>query len=99
MSKQPLYLHELVNDTVPLLAYEFEQHQINLAVNVNGEPYLQSLDEVGMQQLLLNLLKNAFDACVQRLELEPVAQNRSSRKNHTRRRSISIFATKNAYSC
>lgn len=68
--KQPLYLHELVNDTVPLLAYEFEQHQINLAVNVNGEPYLQSLDEVGMQQLLLNLLKNAFDACVQRLELE-----------------------------
>lgn len=71
VSKQPLYLHELVNDTVPLLAYEFEQHQINLAVNVNGEPYLQSLDEVGMQQLLLNLLKNAFDACVQRLELEP----------------------------
>ncbi|UXK08072.1 PhnD/SsuA/transferrin family substrate-binding protein [Shewanella putrefaciens] len=70
VSKQPLYLHELVNDTVPLLAYEFEQHQINLAVNVNGEPYLQSLDEVGMQQLLINLLKNAFDACVQRLELE-----------------------------
>ncbi|CAD6366619.1 PhnD/SsuA/transferrin family substrate-binding protein [Shewanella putrefaciens] len=70
VSKQPLYLHELVNETVPLLAYEFEQHQINLAVNVNGEPYLQSLDEVGMQQLLLNLLKNAFDACVQRLELE-----------------------------
>lgn len=70
VSKQPLYLHELVNDTVPLLAYEFEQHQINLAVNVNGEPYLQSLDEVGMQQLLLNLLKNAFDACVQRLEHE-----------------------------
>uniref|UniRef100_E6XIP4 histidine kinase n=1 Tax=Shewanella putrefaciens (strain 200) TaxID=399804 RepID=E6XIP4_SHEP2 len=70
VSKQPLYLYELVNDTVPLLAYEFEQHQINLAVNVNGEPYLQSLDEVGMQQLLLNLLKNAFDACVQRLELE-----------------------------
>lgn len=70
VSKQPLYLHELVNETVPLLAYEFEQHQINLAVNVSGEPYLQSLDEVGMQQLLLNLLKNAFDACVQRLELE-----------------------------
>lgn len=70
VSKQALYLHELVNETVPLLAYEFEQHQINLAVNVSGEPYLQSLDEVGMQQLLLNLLKNAFDACVQRLELE-----------------------------
>jgi len=70
VSKQPLYLHELVNETVPLLAYEFEQHQINLAVNVSGEPYLQSLDEVGMQQLLLNLLKNAADACVQRLELE-----------------------------
>lgn len=70
VSKQALYLHELVNDTVPLLAYEFEQHQINLAVNVSGEPYLQSLDEVGMQQLLLNLLKNAADACVQRLELE-----------------------------
>ncbi|WAL80654.1 sensor histidine kinase [Shewanella sp. DAU305] len=71
VSKQALYLHELVNETVPLLAYEFEQHQINLAVNVSGEPYLQSLDEVGMQQLLLNLLKNAADACVQRLELEP----------------------------
>ncbi|WP_198781091.1 sensor histidine kinase [Shewanella putrefaciens] len=77
VSKQPLYLHELVNDTVPLLAYEFEQHQINLAVNVNGEPYLQPLDEVGMQQLLLNLLKNAFDACVQRLELESCGTERS----------------------
>ncbi|WP_297892002.1 PhnD/SsuA/transferrin family substrate-binding protein [Shewanella sp.] len=77
VSKQPLYLHELVNDTVPLLAYEFEQHQINLAVNVSGEPYLQPLDEVGMQQLLLNLLKNACDACVQRLELESSSPEQS----------------------
>ena len=91
-----MYLHELVNDTVPLLAYEFEQHQINLAVNVSGEPYLQSLDEVGMQQLLLNLLKNAADACVQRLELESSGTEQIITQNHTRRRSISIFAIKNA---
>ncbi|MCL1090279.1 sensor histidine kinase [Shewanella profunda] len=79
VSKQPLYLHELVNDTVPLLAYEFEQHQINLAVNVSGEAYLQPLDEVGMQQLLLNLLKNAADACIQRQALEQSASEANPR--------------------
>jgi len=70
VSKQPLYLHQLVNDTAPLLAYELEQHHIQLSTNVSGEAYQLPLDEVGMQQLLLNLLKNAADACVQRQQSE-----------------------------
>ncbi|WP_088211761.1 PhnD/SsuA/transferrin family substrate-binding protein [Shewanella sp. Shew256] len=70
VSKQPLYLHQLVNDTAPLLAYELEQHQILLSTNISGEAYPLPLDEVGMQQLLLNLLKNAADACVQRQQSE-----------------------------
>ncbi|MFB2651166.1 sensor histidine kinase [Shewanella seohaensis] len=70
VSKQPLYLHQLVNDTAPLLAYELEQHQIQLSTNISGEAYQLPLDEVGMQQLLLNLLKNAADACVQRQQAE-----------------------------
>lgn len=70
VSKQPLYLHQLVNDTAPLLAYELEQHQILLSTNISGEAYPLPLDEVGTQQLLLNLLKNAADACVQRQQSE-----------------------------
>ncbi|MFB2657939.1 sensor histidine kinase [Shewanella xiamenensis] len=70
VSKQPLYLHQLVHDTAPLLAYELEQHHIQLSTNVSGEAYQLPLDEVGMQQLLLNLLKNAADACVQRQQSE-----------------------------
>ncbi|MFV0597666.1 sensor histidine kinase [Shewanella sp.] len=70
VSKQPLYLHQLVNDTAPLLAYELEQHHIQLSTNISGEAYRLPLDEVGMQQLLLNLLKNAVDACVQRQQTE-----------------------------
>lgn len=70
VSKQPLYLHQLVNDTAPLLAYELEQHQILLSTNISGEAYPLPLDEVGMQQLLLNLLKNAADACVLRQQSE-----------------------------
>ncbi|MGL4713101.1 MAG: histidine kinase dimerization/phospho-acceptor domain-containing protein, partial [Shewanella sp.] len=63
--KQPLFLHDVVNDTLPLLRYELERHHIGLQLNVSGTPYLQPLDEIGMQQLLLNLLKNAADACIQ----------------------------------
>ncbi|SIQ81537.1 two-component system, LuxR family, sensor histidine kinase TtrS [Shewanella morhuae] len=69
ISKVPCFLHELIQDTTPLLAYEFERHQINIGIHITGTPYLQPLDEVGMQQLLLNLLKNAADACVQQREL------------------------------
>lgn len=73
VSKRSLYLHQLVNDTAPLLAYELEQHHIQLSTNISGEPYPLPLDEVGIQQLLLNLLKNAADACVQhqQTELDP----------------------------
>ncbi|MGL4614100.1 MAG: sensor histidine kinase [Shewanella sp.] len=70
ISKQSLFLHQLVMETAPLLAYELERHQIQLSTNISGEPYLLPLDEVGMQQLLLNLLKNAADACVQRQQSE-----------------------------
>lgn len=66
MTKQALLLHDVVNNTVPLLAYEFERHHITLDVHITGEVYEQALDDVGMQQLLLNMLKNAMDACVQR---------------------------------
>ena len=69
ISKVPCFLHELIQETTPLLAYEFERHQINIGIHITGTPYLQPLDEVGMQQLLLNLLKNAVDACVQQREL------------------------------
>ncbi|SUI81829.1 Sensor protein fixL [Shewanella morhuae] len=69
ISKVPCFLHELIQETTPLLAYEFERHQINIGIHITGTPYLQPLDEVGMQQLLLNLLKNAADACVQQREL------------------------------
>ncbi len=89
MKKRPIskvlcFLHELIQDTTPLLAYEFERHQINIGINITGTPYLQPLDEVGMQQLLLNLLKNAADACVQQRELmQREAQDAAHQQRYT----------------
>ncbi len=61
-SYQALQLDELITNTLALFKLEFQQQNIILTQEVNGEPYPLFGDEVGLSQVLANLIKNSLDA-------------------------------------
>lgn len=61
-AKEPLDMNHVVNNAVVLFKREFTQHNIQLSLQTSGEAYPIQGDEVGMSQVLVNLLKNSFDA-------------------------------------
>lgn len=52
----------LVDESLALLRSESERHGIPIRSRVTGEPYVVEADAVGMQQVMVNLLKNSLDA-------------------------------------
>ncbi|MGL6261169.1 sensor histidine kinase [Vibrio sp. WXL210] len=52
-----------INESMELIESNFRRHNITLSFEVIGQPYSALFDYVGMQQVLLNLLRNASDAC------------------------------------
>lgn len=57
-------LPQLIDESIKLVDYEFQRHQIELAVLYSGEAEPIYADATGLQQVLLNLLTNAKDACI-----------------------------------
>ncbi len=64
IEKRRFWLGTLVNDTYRLIEPDFHRSNITIEINSNGEPNMVSADYTGLQQLLLNLLNNAKDACI-----------------------------------
>ncbi|BDY06039.1 sensor histidine kinase [Ferrimonas sp. YFM] len=52
----------LVDEGLSLMKLELERHRVQIRTQVKGEPYFAMADRVGMQQVLINLLKNSVDA-------------------------------------
>jgi two-component system sensor kinase FixL len=67
-TKRPTYLptdcHRLLADTLPLLRPEAENRGIMLAVELAPDLPLVLADAVQLKQVILNLTRNAFDACL-----------------------------------
>jgi two-component system sensor histidine kinase TtrS len=61
-AKQQQLLRPLLLDTVELLQFELDKQQIQLQWQLLGREQRQWLEPVAIQQLLVNLLKNAIDA-------------------------------------
>lgn len=55
-------LLSLVDEGISLMKLELERHRVQVRTQVTGEPYFARADRVGMQQVLINLLKNSVDA-------------------------------------
>ncbi|WP_051216059.1 sensor histidine kinase [Ferrimonas futtsuensis] len=55
-------LLSLVDEGISLMKLELERHRVQVRTLVKGEPYFARADRVGMQQVLINLLKNSVDA-------------------------------------
>ncbi|QIA62590.1 PhnD/SsuA/transferrin family substrate-binding protein [Vibrio astriarenae] len=52
-----------IKESMELIESNFRRHSISLSLETIGQPYAAQFDYVGMQQVLLNLLSNASDAC------------------------------------
>lgn len=60
--RRPFSPDELVRDTLPLVQREFDDHEVELEVALGGEHARVLGDRVQVQQVLVNLLKNACEA-------------------------------------
>lgn len=56
----------IITDTLELLEYDFSQKNISLSRSVRGYNHTLYADATGLQQVLLNILSNAADACLMR---------------------------------
>ncbi|MEG3219272.1 PhnD/SsuA/transferrin family substrate-binding protein [Vibrio gigantis] len=56
-------IEQLLTDTIELLKFRLEQHQITIDRYVVGQPIELYIDPVGLQQVIVNLINNATDAC------------------------------------
>lgn len=56
-------IEQLLTDTIELLQFRLEQHQITIERYVVGQPIEFYIDPVGLQQVIVNLINNATDAC------------------------------------
>ncbi|MGR5320883.1 MULTISPECIES: sensor histidine kinase [Vibrio] len=57
-------LPSLIEDAMKLVDFEFQRHRIHLGVLYSGEPQKIYADVTGLQQVILNVLNNAKDACL-----------------------------------
>ncbi|MBV7315744.1 PhnD/SsuA/transferrin family substrate-binding protein [Shewanella sp. NIFS-20-20] len=67
---QDVNLLTLVDESIALLKLELARHQVQVSTQVKGEPYFVSADKVGIQQVIVNLIKNSLDAIAEQLSNE-----------------------------
>ncbi len=66
IEKREIDLDQVIAECIELLDFEFQRHGFAITVASHGLNQPLNADETGIQQLLLNLLVNAKDACVSR---------------------------------
>jgi two-component system sensor histidine kinase TtrS len=66
VAKSRCNVQALLTDTLELLEYDFQQKNIAVSQSCVGNAVDLEADIVGLQQVLLNVLNNAADACLMR---------------------------------
>jgi two-component system sensor histidine kinase TtrS len=66
IAKSDCEIKSIISDTLALLEYDFKKKNIRLIQSHEKDKYLLWGDPVGLQQVLLNVLNNAAEACLQR---------------------------------
>ncbi|GIC77397.1 sensor histidine kinase [Moritella sp. F3] len=66
VAKSRCDVQALLSDTLELLEYDFQQKNITVSQSCVGNAVDLDADIVGLQQVLLNVLNNAADACLMR---------------------------------
>ncbi|MFA0438733.1 PhnD/SsuA/transferrin family substrate-binding protein [Vibrio sp. 10N.286.49.B1] len=64
VDKQDCDVQGIIEDTIELLNFRVQKSSVNLHHTYEGEPQNIVADMVGLQQVLVNVISNALDACV-----------------------------------
>jgi signal transduction histidine kinase/ABC-type uncharacterized transport system substrate-binding protein len=62
LDKKPIDLHEVIGESLALVAHDLRAREIETTVRLSSRPSVISGDQVLLQQVLVNLLMNAMDA-------------------------------------
>lgn len=57
-------VEQLISDSIELLSYRLQKYAITIACSSKGQTQSIHADAVGLQQVLINVINNAIDACV-----------------------------------
>ncbi|WP_407330742.1 PhnD/SsuA/transferrin family substrate-binding protein [Enterovibrio sp. 27052020O] len=62
-----------IRESLELIAFDYQALKIGLNFTVEGTPLEGEFDYIGMQQVMLNLLRNAKEACLASMDWEQVS--------------------------
>ena len=62
LDKKPIDLHSVIDESLALLAHEMSARQIHTTLDLSTTPCVTEGDPVLLQQVLVNLVKNAMEA-------------------------------------
>lgn len=63
VDKTPCDIQALIADTIELLHFRMQKQNVAIVTSVEGEIRPLLADSVGVQQVLVNVINNAIDAC------------------------------------
>ncbi|ELL0571219.1 PhnD/SsuA/transferrin family substrate-binding protein [Vibrio fluvialis] len=64
LEKQPCNIETLLDETLELMHYRLQKYEVAISRSSEGDVIAVEADRVGMQQVLVNVLSNAIDACL-----------------------------------
>ncbi|ALG67489.1 response regulator [Beggiatoa leptomitoformis] len=62
LHKQPLDINQLIKEVEYLVRPELRRNQVNLSLHLLPIPFMTIVDNIQIQQVILNLIRNAMDA-------------------------------------
>lgn len=62
LQRQPIDFHSVVNESLALVAHDMRARRIEVAVDLSAAPSIIDGDPVLLEQVLVNLVRNAMDA-------------------------------------
>ncbi|PMM05460.1 histidine kinase [Vibrio kanaloae] len=74
-------IEQLLTDTIELLQFRLQKHNITIKRYAVGQPITLYIDPVGIQQVIVNLINNATDACNIQQQREHSAMSDINNKN------------------
>ncbi|MDL5027654.1 sensor histidine kinase [Vibrio sp. TMPB1044] len=75
-------IEQLLTDTIELLQFRLQKHKISIERYAVGKPIKLNVDPVGLQQVVVNLINNATDACNAQMHREQSAMSDIGNKNN-----------------
>ena len=62
LQKKPIDLHPVIEESLALVAHDMSMRQVQATLDLSSTPCVIDGDQVLLQQVLINLLRNAVDA-------------------------------------